>query len=164
VKPNDIHRMDAKIWKARYPALKVIAPAEGRAKIEEIVPVDGTTVDFADPAVRLITVPGTGDKELALLVEGGSGTTLVLNDLIFNLANRPGLAGWLFKTVGMTGDEPHIPPVVKMKQVDDKVALKAQLQRWSQLPNLKRILVSHGPMIADQPAAVLARIAHQLAA
>src|SRR5437773_1168133 len=38
--PNDIHRMDAKIWKDRYPELKVIAPAAARAKVEKVVRVD----------------------------------------------------------------------------------------------------------------------------
>jgi hypothetical protein len=162
--PNDIHRMDAQIWKDRYPAMRVIAPAGARAKVEKIVPVDATEVDFGDPRVHFITVPGTGDREGALLVERASGTTLILNDLIFNLTNRPGLSGWLFKTIGMTGDEPHIPPIIAMRQVSDKVALKAQLERWSRLPNLKRILVAHGKMIADEPAKVLGRIAQELVA
>ena len=98
--PNDIHRMDAKAWKKRYPALKVIAPAAARAKVEEIVPVDATTVDFGDPAVRFVTVAGTAEREAALVIEGQRGTTLVLNDIIFNLPNRPGIAGWISRRCG----------------------------------------------------------------
>jgi glyoxylate carboligase len=161
--PNDIHRMDAKVWKDRYPAMTIIAPAAARAKVEEIVAVDATTVDFGDPSVRYVAVPGTGDREAALTVEADGGTTLVLNDLIFDLANRPGLAGWLFKTIGMTGDEPHMPPLVKMRQVKDKEALRAQLER-SHLPNLKRVIISHGGIIAEDAARVLGRIAEELAA
>jgi hypothetical protein len=162
--PNDIHRMDAKIWKKRYPAMKVIAPAAARAKVETVVPVDATDVDFGEPSVRLMTVPGTGDREAALIIETASGTTLVLNDLIFNLANRPGLSGWLFKKLGMTGDEPHIPKVIKMRQVKDEKLLRAQLERWAELPQLKRVLVSHGDIVANAPAQVLRKIARQLAA
>jgi hypothetical protein len=88
----------------------------------------------------------------------------VLNDLIFNLANRPGLLGWFFKKVGMTGDEPHIPPVIKMRQVKDAKALRDQLERWAELPKLQRVLVSHGDMLTDRPAQVLRKIAGQLAA
>ncbi|HEX3777390.1 MAG TPA: hypothetical protein VHV51_23120, partial [Polyangiaceae bacterium] len=44
--PNDIHRMDAKIWKNRYPELTVIAPAGVRKKVEEVVAVDRTAIDF----------------------------------------------------------------------------------------------------------------------
>ncbi len=90
VVPGAIHRMDAKPWKDRYPSLQVIAPGGARHKIEEILPVDATRIDFGDPAVRFITVPGTGEKEGALVVETAHGTTIVLNDLIFDLANRPG--------------------------------------------------------------------------
>src|SRR5450432_3381405 len=52
--PSDIHRMDAKPWKDRYPTLKVIAPAGAREKIQEVVPVDATEVDFGDPAVHFM--------------------------------------------------------------------------------------------------------------
>ncbi|HEY2406680.1 MAG TPA: hypothetical protein VGI10_11790 [Polyangiaceae bacterium] len=164
VVPSDIHRMDAKVWKERYPRLKVVAPAGARAKVEEIVPVDLTEVDFHDPAVRFVTVPGTGEREAALLVETASGTTLIVNDLIFNLANRSGASGWLFKLIGMTGDDPHMPPVIRMRQVEDKDALRAQLERWSQLRNLKRVIISHGSIIDADAPRVLSRIAEALAA
>ena len=125
--PSDLHRMDVKIWKDRYPEMTVVAPAAARARVETIVPVDATSVDFGDPAVRFVTVPGTGKREAALVIEMGSGTTLVLTVLIFNMANRPGVGGWAFKTVGLTGDEPHIAPPVRMRQVKDKNALREQL-------------------------------------
>jgi hypothetical protein len=162
--PSDLHRMDVKGWKDRYPALTILAPRAARAKVDEIVKVDATDVDFGDPRVRMLSVPGTGDREAALVVESTDGTTLVLNDLIFDLANRHGLRGWLFKTIGMTGDEPHIPPIIAMRQIKDKDALRAQLEDWSQLPSLKRVIISHGNIIDEAPAAVLGRIARDLAA
>ncbi len=162
--PSAIHRMDAKTWKDRYPTMTVVTPAAARAKVEEVVAVDATEVDFGDPHVRFVPVPGTGAREAALVVETATGTTLVLNDLIFDLANRPGLSGWLFKTIGMTGDEPHVPPVIKRRLVKDGDALRAQLERWSHLPNLKRVIIAHGPIITDRPAEVLGRIASEAAA
>jgi hypothetical protein len=162
--PGDIHRMDAKPWKDRYPALKVIAPSGAREKVSEIVPVDATTVDFSDPAVHFMTMPGTGEKEAVLMIETDSGTTIVLNDLIFDLANRPGVSGWLFKLIGLTGDEPHVPLPVKLKEVEDKQAVAEQLDRWARLPKLQRVIISHGDIIADAPSAVLARISAELRA
>src|SRR6185369_5421525 len=47
--PSDKHRLDAKIWKDRYPALLVVAPEGARAKVEEIVPVDSASPRFDDP-------------------------------------------------------------------------------------------------------------------
>ena len=162
--PGDIHRMDAKPWKDRYPALKVIAPAGARDKIQDILPVDATGVDFGDPAVHFMAMPGTGDTEAVLVVETANGTTVILNDLIFDLANRPGFSGWLFKKIGMTGDIPHIPLPVRLKEVKDKQAVSAQLDRWARVPNLQRVIISHGDIIANAPADVLKRISAELRA
>ena len=108
--------------------------------------------------------PGTAFGEAALVVESEGGTSLAVNDVIFDLKNRAGLSGWLFKVVGMTGDEPHLPAPVKLRRVKDEAALRAQLEEWSRIPNLKRIIVSHGGIIAEQPAEALRHVAHALAA
>ena len=97
-----------------------------------------------------------------MIVERESGTTLVLNDLIFNLANRPGFVGWLFKTIGMTGDEPHIPAPIRMREVKDKAAVATQLADWAHLPRLKRVIISHGEIITKAPSGVLSRVAGEL--
>lgn len=162
--PSDLHRMDVKSWKDRYPELTVVAPAGARAKVEKIVAVDTSSPDFGDPAVRFVTVPGTGELEAALVIETTSGTTLVLCDLIFNLANRTGVGGWLFKLIGLTGDEPHIAAPIRMRHVSDKDALCAQLQSWARLPDLQRVIIAHGAIIDRDSARVLERIAQDLAA
>lgn len=161
--PNDLHRLDVRAWKDRFPSITVVAPAGARKKVQDVVPVDASTIDFGDSSVRFTTVMGTGDREAALLIETSGGTTIVLNDLIFDLANRQGLRGWLFKAIGMTGDEPHITAPVKMREVKDEGALRAQLEQWSRLPHLKQVVISHGDVIATEPARVLERIASHLA-
>src|SRR5690349_15934209 len=40
VVPSDRHRMDAKIWKERYPKMVVLTPDGARDKVSEVVPVD----------------------------------------------------------------------------------------------------------------------------
>src|SRR5688572_5750377 len=40
VVPSGIHRMDARIWKDRYPDMEVVAPAGAREKVEKVVHVD----------------------------------------------------------------------------------------------------------------------------
>jgi hypothetical protein len=48
--PSEIHRMDARIWKDRYPDLVVIARGGARAdRVEKIVHVDETTATFEIP-------------------------------------------------------------------------------------------------------------------
>jgi hypothetical protein len=162
--PNAIHRMDARAWKERYPDIQVIAPAAARTKVEEVVAVDATSADFDDPAVTYLAVPGTADREAALIVQSSGGTTLELNDIIFDLADRPGIKGWPFHKLGMTGHEPHVPPLVRMRQVKDTHALAAQLEAWADMPTLQRVIISHGNIIANDAAEVLKRIAHELAA
>jgi hypothetical protein len=161
--PNERHRMDARIWKDRYPALHVVAPAGARDRVAETVPVDATQAEFQDPRVRLITVPGTDERELALEVRTSGGTTLVLNELIWNIDGLPGFGGWLAGAMGMTGDEPRIPAVVKAVSVKDERALGRQLQSWSEIDRLERIVVSHGDVITDDPSGTLARLSTSLA-
>jgi len=164
VVPSDRHRMDAKIWKDRYPRLLVLAPEGARAKVSEVVPVDATAFDFRDPTVRFVTVPGTAEHESALIVTSEGSTTLVVNELIWNVDNRPGFGGWLMKLAGMTGTEPRIPPITALVDIKDKQVLRAQLEEWARLYSLRRIIVSHGGIIDGEPAAVLRDLARQLAA
>jgi hypothetical protein len=91
--PNGHHRLDARIWKDRYPSIHVVAPSGARAKVEETVPVNSTHADFGDPNVVFITVPGTGNNEAALEVTGPNGSTLILNDMVGNLRSTAGVGG-----------------------------------------------------------------------
>src|SRR5437870_2448667 len=67
--PGDKHRLDAKIWKDRYPEMHVVVPEGSRAKVEQIVPVDTTAPRFDDPSLHFVTVPGTREHEAALVVD-----------------------------------------------------------------------------------------------
>jgi hypothetical protein len=162
VVPSDLHRMDAKIWKQRYPHLVVLAPQGARAKVEEVVHVDDTHFDFRDNTVRFVTVPGTEDTEAALLVTNATGTTLVVNELIWNIDNRPGFGGWLMRMAGLTAPEPKIPALIALRSIKDRPALRHQLEEWSKIYSLKRIIVSHGSIIEDKPTQVLRDLAKQL--
>ena len=156
--PSDKHRLDAKIWKDRYPAMHVVAPEGARAKVEKIVPVDTTAPRFDDPTVQFVTVPGTRANESALVVRTKTGTTLVLNDVVGNMRN----GGWLLRIAGFAGKKAQIPKVVKMAMIADKNALRAQLLQWAEIESLKRILVSHGSPIEDNPRQTLRDLASSL--
>jgi hypothetical protein len=160
--PNERHRKDARIWKDRYPDLRVIAPEGARAEVAEVVSVDATSGDFGDPDVEFVTVPGTDRGEAALVVRRPAGTTLVLNEIIWNVENHPGVGGFLFRLAGFTGHEPKIPTFVAMKSITDKPALKAQLEAWAGIAGLQRILVSHGGVIDADPVGVLRGLAAAL--
>src|SRR5262245_25342456 len=161
--PSDKHRLDARIWKDRYPQMQVVAPEGAREKVAETVPVDTTAPRFDDPNVNFMTVPGTRGREAVLLVRTPNGTTLVLNDVVGNIQDASGVGGWLLRVAGFAGDEAQIPKVVKMAMIEDANALRAQLLQWSGIESLRRILVSHGRPIEENPRETLRDLASSLA-
>lgn len=155
--PNGHHRHDAAAWKARYPRLVVIAPRGACEAVGKIVAVDTSTPDLG-AKVRFETVDGTKAREAALLIATANGTTLVVNDLIGNIRDASGIAGWMLRATGFAGPEPRIPKVAKLTLIDNENAVSDQLARWSQIDTLKRILVAHGEPIL-QPQRELRRLA-----
>jgi hypothetical protein len=162
VVPSERHRLDAPSWKARYPALQVIAPEGSRAKVAEAVPVDVSLAGFGDPSVRLVDVPGTDQRENALEVEAEDGLTLIVNEIIADVHGIGGVRGWLFKLMGFQDDEAQVPVGPKMQFKKGLEDLADQFRRWANRPDLKRIIVSHGDIIDADPAAVLLRLAESL--
>ncbi len=161
VVPSPFHRMDAKIWKARYPGLRVLTPAGAAARVEEVVPVDRGTL--ADPEVSLITVPGTGEREAALEVRRGQNLTVVVNDIIGNVPFPPDwVARLLIRMLGFGGGRPQVPRMVKLALIKDKPALKRQLLAWAAESGLRTVLPSHGEPLERDPRAALAALAHAL--
>jgi hypothetical protein len=158
VVPGKFHRLDARIWKQRYPQMKVLAPTAAREAAEEAVHVDATDYDFNDASVKLATVGGTSGFEVALMVRRPSGTTLIVNDII---GNMPSDSGLVLRLMRFAGEEPHIPLPIKMG-FKDKEGLRDQLLGWAREPNLKRILVSHGDPIEGDVAGKLRNLAESL--
>jgi len=160
--PSDKHRLDAKTWKDRYPEIQVVAPEGARAKVNEAVPVDTVTPRFDDPNVQFVTVPGTRDREAALVVRTPNGTSLVLNDVVGNIRDAAGFGGWLLHLAGFAGKDAQIPAVVKMAVIENTKALRSQLLQWAEIDSLVRVLVSHGSPIEDNPRQVLRELAESL--
>jgi hypothetical protein len=162
VVPNDHHRLDAKVWKNRYPQLRVVAPQGARAKVEEVLRVDTAAPDFGDPNVQFVAVAGTSEREAALVVRTPKGTTLVLNDLVGNIRDASGAFGWFLGLMRFADTEAQIPRPVKWTIVKDVTALRNQLLQWAEIASLKRILVSHGEPIEGNPQQTLRKLAGTL--
>ena len=161
--PNPMHRLDAKIWKARYPAIKVLAPPGARSAVEEVVAVDATDDIIGDRDMGLVVVAGTKEGEFALTVKRPSGTTLIVNDVIGHVRHPHGLGAQIMaRMMGFGVSGPRVPRVVKSKMIEDKPALARQLRDWAAIPALRRVIVSHGDPIEDRPAAALNAVADSL--
>lgn len=159
VVPNGYHRLDARVFHERFPDALVVCPAGARKKVEEVVPVSGGYEDVqADPAVELQTLAGTKQREGVMLVRGADGTSVVVNDVIFNMPHVRGIPGFVLRRItGSTGG-PRISRLARLAIVSDRAALRAHLERLAALPDLRRIVVSHHEMIEHEPANVLRAI------
>ncbi|HEX8435580.1 hypothetical protein [Archangium sp.] len=152
--PNRGHRLDAPAYKKRYPALRVFAPRGGRKGVEEAVPVDGTYEDFPDnDTVRLETLEGVAEEEGVMLVRSSDGTTVVLNDVVFNMDRKKDPLGWFFTTVLGSAPGPRVSRLVKLLYVKDRKALRAELERLAAIPDLVRLIVSHEKVASGGEAA-----------
>ena len=162
VVPGDAHRLDAKIYKERYPRLRVLTPPGAKGRVEKVVPVDGTEADFGDPDVTWHVVAGAGGHEAALVVRRASGTTILVSDLIANLRRKGGFEGWMLHAMGFGNDSPVVPTVERVLMVENKAQLRQQLLEWAAIPDLRRIIMSHGKPIEHHAAQALRDLADTL--
>lgn len=158
VVPNGYHRLDARIWKQRYPKLTVVAPTRGRKRVERVVPVD-TTSDRApgDASVRVVPMDGY-DTDTLVQVDSSDGTTLVFCDAVLNLKPKGGPTGFMLAPTG----RPSTPRIQRWFMLRDRAAFAAHLDRLAALPGLTRVLVGHGAPITDEPGTALRAVAAEL--
>ena len=154
VVPGRFHRLDAPAFKRRYPSIKVYTPKGARKAVEEKVAVHGTYEDFpADDAVRLEMLHGVKDVEGAMIVRSADGVSVVLNDAVFNISEKPNdPLGWLLLTLFGSAPGPRVSRLFKLVGVKDGAALRSDLERFAALPDLKRLIVAHGA-VATGPGA-----------
>ncbi len=160
--PNRFHRLDAPAFAARYPDARVLCPAGAREKVASVVRVDGDFADLpADADVSLAHLDGTRDREGVLEVRSADGTSIVVNDVLFNLPPMPGLRGLIFRLDGAVG-RLRVARLSRLLLVGDRAAFRAHLERLAARPDLRRIVVSHGNMVTDDPSAALRAAAAEL--
>ena len=149
VVPNGFHRLDARIFKQRYPDARVMGPSGHRKRIGQVIKLDLTYEEFSDPSVRFEYLEGLAKVEAAMLVRSSDGETMVVTDGIFNLQEKlPGAIGAFFHFIG-SKPGPRVTWLARTFMVKDRAAYKTQLERFAELPNLRRIIVAHGAMVAD---------------
>jgi hypothetical protein len=154
--PNQAHRLDLKAWCARYPQAKVLAPPSAKAAVEEAAPVFATTDVIDDPAIDFYLVAGTKADEFALLVERSDGLTLILNDILANVQHPHGLGAHVMaRLLGFGADRPRTSKPVRRMFVADGAKVAEQFRAWAALPDLRRVIVSHGDVIEVAPQKAL---------
>lgn len=163
VVPNAYHRLDARVFHERYPKARVVCPRGARAKVEQVVPVTGSYEDEpADTAVTLETLDGTAGAEGVLIVRDAGGTSLVFNDIVFNMPHLTGVHGFVLRRITGSSGGPRVSRIARWFIVKDRAALRAHLERLAGLPDLRRICVSHHETIDRDAAKVLREVAATL--
>jgi hypothetical protein len=156
--PSAYHRLDAAAYKRRYPDLGVYAPRGSRAKVESRLAVDGTYDDFpGDGAVKLERLAGVKDVEGVMIVRSADGTTVVVNDAVFNMDRKRDPFGFLFTTLMGSAPGPRVSRLFKAAAVKDKKAMRADLERLAALPDLVRLIVAHEKIASGPDAAAALR-------
>jgi hypothetical protein len=136
--------------------------AQNVMKLSEILVRDFHGGVPADRDV-LQTLPGVGERESALIVRRSAGTTLLLNDVLANVRHPRGLGAHVMaRLLGFGVRRPRMPRIGKRMFVTDASALAQGLRTLADLPRLERIVVSHGDVTTEAPAAVLRRVADEL--
>lgn len=144
--PSGYHRMDAPAYRAAFPSLRVVAPQGARAKVEEVVPVDATyddTLGSEDSSVLLEHLDGVAKQEGVMLVRSKDGTTVVLNDAVFNMDSPSKLLPRVITTILGSAPGPRVSRLVKYGLMKDRAMARAHLERLASLPDLVRVIVAH---------------------
>jgi hypothetical protein len=147
--PNGFHRLDSKVYKQRYPQMKVLCPTAERKKVEQVVAVDGGYGEVPkDDGVRVFELEGTKGHEGVIEVHSPSGTSLVFNDSVNNVGKLGGLFGFMLAPTG----RPSVPRIFRWFFVKDKSVFIAHMEKLAAIADLKRVIVSHGKMMDQKPA------------
>jgi hypothetical protein len=158
VVPSSNHRIDAPAYKKRYPGMKVLAPRGAVKGVEPKVHVEGVYEDYpADDAVSLEPLAGMKESEGLMRVRSKDGTTLVFNDAVFNMDRPDDVLGYCVTAMFGSAPGPRVSRVAKLAIIGDQRALRADLTRLAETPDLVRLMVAHEKVAHGADAAAALR-------
>lgn len=166
--PNRIHRIDAGVYKQRYPELLVVAPKVAKPYVEEVVPVDAIVEELLPNYGIICHQPaGIRPQELVYELPLPNGKALIFTDILFNLtesylvtyASRNKL---ILRWLGASGYF-GITALGKRFFMTDGVAYREWLRELADsVPSLCAISVAHGEPITTNCAERLREAAARL--
>lgn len=157
--PNGFHRQDAIIYKQRYPELAVLCPQAARKKVAEIVEVAGHLDELPpDPDVEVFHLRGMNQREGAIRVRGGGGSTLVFNDTLLNIAERGGPVGFFMAPMGSLS----VPRFTRWFLMKKGAELREHLAELAGSPALSHVVPGHGAVVQGDAAGALQAAAARL--
>ncbi len=158
VVPANVHRLDAAVWKARYPALRVVCPAGVQEAVARALPVDGTDADV--PGVLTHALPGVRPLENAYQVDAGAGHALVFCDALFNVRPTRWVLALVLFLIGGRGF--GMTRVARWRLLRSGPAFAAWLRARAMEPTLALLCLCHGDAVLRDPAPKLREAAAKL--
>lgn len=159
VVPNSFHRMDALIYKRRYPGLDVLCPERARKRVNELVPVTGHMGEMpVDSVVDMFHIRGMKDREGAIVVRSNGTSALVFNDALLNMPKGGGVVNWFMAPTGTLS----VPRFSRWMLAKSTAEMKAHLLELAKLPALSHVVPGHGDVIATDAATQLTTAAERL--
>lgn len=151
VVPNGFHRLDARLWKERYPAMEVVCPAAARGRVEQAVRVDAEAESRPpDPGIEALRVPGVKPVELAWLLDSGDGgKALVVCDMLFNVTEHlPGFQGFLLRHVTRSTGFFGLTRIARVAMSVKAPAFRGWLREMADR-DLRAVLMAHGDPVTE---------------
>lgn len=169
VVPGNQHTVDVPAFKERWPHIVPVAARADAATIDAKLARRGL-----GPTADLSALP-TGDVLTYETLDGGragetayfvrhavGGTTMIVNDILFNLTRPvPGFHGFMLRLMGSWGGL-KVTPVGRWYGVADRRRMADHFERIAARGDIVRIVMAHGEIYDDDPAAGLMRAAARL--
>lgn len=158
--PHDRHHMDAPFYKARYPALRVLAP---HGRTVRGVAIDADISELTALGVKAYEVPGSSYHDVALEVPlGGDARALVVCEVLTHIDPPGGLLRLVFKLLGPPGGGFGVARAVRLREVVDRPGLREWLEGAAARGDLRMVLVGHGEPLLRDVGGELLRAARQV--
>jgi hypothetical protein len=159
--PNRIHRLDASVYKQRYPQLIVVCPAAAKPYVEQVVAIDGIAEEVLPTYGIICHEPiGIRPQELVYELSLPTGKALVFTDILFNLNKSyfqqhlptgEFLLQWLGASVIGSSGFFGITGLGRRFFMKERNAYRQWLEALADgIPDLRVISVAHGsPIVVD---------------
>jgi hypothetical protein len=149
--PHRRHQMDAPFYKARYPALRVLAPDPARVRS---VKVDGGLDELSAHGVEAYVLPGNTHEDVVMEIPLADGHALCICETLGNVS-APGWVKLLLKALGPPGGGFGVSRAVRFREIRDSAKLRSWLLEQAARTDLRCLLFGHGqPLVADIPGAL----------
>jgi hypothetical protein len=140
--PNGFHRMDAFVYKQRFPRAKVYCPLGAAKAVSKVVSVDGDYSALeSDSTLQVEHLEGMKQAEGVLRVTD-DGVSLVFNDSWLHMEPQGFLTDLMLSPVGVLS----MPRFSRLMWLRDRDAFTRQMQRLA-ADGLTRVIVGHGATV-----------------